>query len=71
MEGTEESSSLVEVPELPVSGSVSLVAVPLSVVGAGSVVGSGVDAVPFVGFRFFGVGDLGCAAFWWAAGGGV
>ena len=33
--------------------------------------GTGVDAVPLVCFRLFGVGDLGCAAGWWAAGGGA
>ena len=33
--------------------------------------GTGVDAVPFVCFRLFGVGDLGGAARWWAAGGGA
>ena len=33
--------------------------------------GAGVDAVPFVCFRLFGVGDLGGAAGWWAAGGGA
>ena len=33
--------------------------------------GAGVDAVSFVCFRLFGVGDLGGAARWWAAGGGA
>ena len=33
--------------------------------------GAGVDAVPLVCFRLLGVGDLGCAAGWWAAGGGA
>ena len=33
--------------------------------------GTGVDAVSFVCFRLFGVGDLGGAAGWWAAGGGA
>ena len=37
----------------------------------GAAAGTGVDAVPFVGLRLFGVGDLGCAAAWWAAGGGA
>ena len=33
--------------------------------------GAGVVAVSFLGVRLFGVGDLGCAAGWWAAGGGA
>ena len=33
--------------------------------------GAGVDAVPFVCFRLFGVGDLGCAVARRAAGGGA
>ena len=40
-------------------------------VGLDAVARTGVDAVSFVGFRLFGVGDLGCAAAWWAAGGGA
>ena len=33
--------------------------------------GTGVDAVAFVGLRRLGLGDLGCAVAWWAAGGGA
>ena len=33
--------------------------------------GAGVDAVSFLRLRLLGVGDLGCAAGWWAAGGGA
>ena len=40
-------------------------------VGLPAGAGAGVDAVAFVGLRRVGVGDLRCAAAWWAAGGGA
>ena len=39
--------------------------------GAAAGAGAGVDAVSLLCVRLFGVGDLGCAAPWWAAGGGA